>query len=868
MATKKKGRNQNSPNQLFERAQRELAKGDVKNALKDAKVCFRAAGTAQHRQLLEQAYAARVEQLHRQRLTAEAKTLLNELIAFKPADSAVQQQAVRLRALLGDASEDTARLLESDPALLIRMVDEAILDPRCAIPNRDELRTHVGQLRQALAAIEQGNDDAAAALLQSISRNSPLADWKLFCRGLMAFYQADRERTDDNWRRLDRNRPASRIARTLLLAANESTEPQPSVEMQAAARWLLSKAQQQPVGEVLFRLARHWSERDWNAQLRDIQTLQQRFGKSHPELLDQVLDLVWKEVVHRRDDRRLSQLMHCGAAPILDPRWNRAQALMHEAWDRPDVSPVQDFWEAYIRDLGKLAALSEVERPRAIGIVYRHLAREFVMFARSCPPPLPESVGKSDMEEFYDQADRYYRKAIENCPQLISAYHEFAQLHDEHGHVKQAESLYKKLLKVQPLDYDANLWLANYYLDQDAPEESAPFVAAVNRVKPRDGRTGLLRWSQKTTAIRILVKKRKYDEARQQLNELVGYNLSIAPRHVIGTIRAALEFKAKNEKAARAALAEAVAALEEPTAVWQQMTVLAARYSLPAALKKEFSDKYKADIRRDPQSQTAGLLASYFAVYRQASKNYTGRATQERLFFEYLHRAINTDIHWQANDLLSVCLGLRDLPQQSHRYRLLVNQAVDEFPDHAHFQLLAGQILMDVPPWRCDVHQAMKHMKQAVKLARGSGMAHENEIVSSAEKALTLLQNLGQRWGGASIMDDVDFDDDLYEDDDDKYEDGEYDDASEFFGMPLPPPFTGNMQPLEGLDIKTMLEEDPDIAKAMLDTMPRELKRQVEQIAKMTGKSPLEIVKAIVAGDLSGLKPEGEDERPQGRRKR
>ena len=131
-------RHKQSPEQLYARAKRELENGNAKEALKDAKVCYRAEANPEHRQLLEQAYLARAQQLRNVRLVAEASAVLDELAALVPIAQEVNRQLARLRVLLGKGGAESEQVLADDPSLLLQMTDEAVLDPRRdAVPAAD-----------------------------------------------------------------------------------------------------------------------------------------------------------------------------------------------------------------------------------------------------------------------------------------------------------------------------------------------------------------------------------------------------------------------------------------------------------------------------------------------------------------------------------------------------------------------------------------------------------------------------------------------------------------------------------------------------------------------------------------------------------
>src|SRR5262249_37068138 len=65
------------------------------------------------------------------------------------------------------------------------------------------------------AQVEVGQDDAARETLQGIGLRSPFLEWKLFVRGLSAYYQRDDPRALENWQRLNPQRLPARLAAPL-----------------------------------------------------------------------------------------------------------------------------------------------------------------------------------------------------------------------------------------------------------------------------------------------------------------------------------------------------------------------------------------------------------------------------------------------------------------------------------------------------------------------------------------------------------------------------------------------------------------------------------------------------------------------------
>ena len=85
----------------------------------------------------------------------------------------------------------------------------------------DELQNEALKVGEALELTCKGKFEDSLDKLKDIARSSPFADWRLFVRGLHAFYGGELETARQNWTRLDRARRPARIASTLLLAETE-----------------------------------------------------------------------------------------------------------------------------------------------------------------------------------------------------------------------------------------------------------------------------------------------------------------------------------------------------------------------------------------------------------------------------------------------------------------------------------------------------------------------------------------------------------------------------------------------------------------------------------------------------------------------
>ena len=217
----KKHGNRQSRERHFQYAQRAMEKQDFKEALKNAKLCFRQDPSHEHRQILERSWLARGLQLARAGLQTEGRAAAQELLALGVSQPDVQQglpelllavglydQAVAAGKIPGDAQEP-------DPAVLARAADRAVADPASAPASLSGIREGAAMVRAALDALSAGDEGAALAALGDVPRNSPFAEWKLFVRGLAAYYRHDDEAMRANWDRLAPDRFAARLAAPL-----------------------------------------------------------------------------------------------------------------------------------------------------------------------------------------------------------------------------------------------------------------------------------------------------------------------------------------------------------------------------------------------------------------------------------------------------------------------------------------------------------------------------------------------------------------------------------------------------------------------------------------------------------------------------
>ncbi len=186
MATKQKHRTKHGAAGLLQQAQRLLEKGDFKQALKDAKICYRQQPSPEGRQLLERAHLVRGRQLYRAGLRDESQAVVENLLELGVTDVLVQQELPELLIVLGlfhriAAASGANVSVEAGSPLYATVADHAVLRPEAVPASLPAIRQGAGTVHRALAALETGNEAEAMAALKDVSRAFAICRLEVFC---------------------------------------------------------------------------------------------------------------------------------------------------------------------------------------------------------------------------------------------------------------------------------------------------------------------------------------------------------------------------------------------------------------------------------------------------------------------------------------------------------------------------------------------------------------------------------------------------------------------------------------------------------------------------------------------------------------
>ena len=138
-------------------ARRNLDRGNFKQALKDAKACYRKQPSREHRSLLEFALVARAQDLQRHGNRDACRGILENLLELGATEPAVQSALPDLLLWLGMldrlSSEQVALAGHDSVGWDAKIADQAVLHLEGAPRSRPEMRAAARLVRQALEAI-------------------------------------------------------------------------------------------------------------------------------------------------------------------------------------------------------------------------------------------------------------------------------------------------------------------------------------------------------------------------------------------------------------------------------------------------------------------------------------------------------------------------------------------------------------------------------------------------------------------------------------------------------------------------------------------------------------------------------------------
>jgi hypothetical protein len=743
-------------------AERLIAKERYKDAVKQAKLCYKEQATPENHRLLERAYFLRARQLLQQGMRSSAIEVAQHLIDFSVTGADSPEELVRLLAGLGLEQAALAIQDQLGAPGLKDQVAQAVADQLVIHPERSdsaspELARDAALVRKALETLQAGDETGALGLLRDLPRSSPLSEWKFFLRGLAAFQKGDDAESRANWVRLDRARPAAAIAGRLGRMSGDAAGA-PATDFEAAEKLAFGE----PVLERIRRLGSLVAGHEWDKALTLLASLRQALHRVDPKLAERLTNVLLGSVIKAvqemdwHEARSLVERFCRAAEPLaIDPHWNRLWALI---WDGPhaDTSGAIHYWTDYIDDLGTVRSLAPEEVKLARALVWNHVAglhrEEAADLADADGPPAflrprqkGKAGGKSPRESKELAAARKavvaaVEKSLKLAPDHLPTCRLLVDLYHEWRDDKALEAAAQRLLAKFPEDLETLQLLARHHYERKDHRAALPHILAARRIKPLDDSLRSLEWTIRVGLARQYALERKFDEGRAEF--AAAELLKSADRRDFFYLarRAMLEYKAGQAEAGDRYVKEAQESLVEPAPLYLALLIESIRLKMPKDSTDRYAKLWEAELSKKRRSETAGEMAGLLAAFVASDTDYRGRATHINKVMAYLRKT--TTLKYRREDVENVVAFLAQLaPKEQALQKKLVKAGLKQHPDSVVLHLEAADVEMRSAGmgafFRGIPYRVRQHMETALTLAEAS----------TDPKVAALLPMIRQRLG-------------------------------------------------------------------------------------------------------------------------
>ena len=218
----------------------------------------------------------------------------------------------------------------------------------------EEHRPATELILKAFKAYDAKDNTVAREALQSIGSSSPLIEWKLFLRGLMAWTENDDERANENFRRLNPDRLPARLSTALLNPTQ--------------------MAKVLPAAGAMGKLIRDWRQaiakrHSFTMHFKNFKKVMPNLPEQEKALLPRLAKCYYAEIESRGEHEDMKTYRDLFGPPPLDPNFDRLEAIVLGRLGR--LSPAQDHWHKYEAWLAKVCPW-----PKPINDMVRAIVRK------------------------------------------------------------------------------------------------------------------------------------------------------------------------------------------------------------------------------------------------------------------------------------------------------------------------------------------------------------------------------------------------------------------------------------------------------------------------------------------------------------
>jgi tetratricopeptide (TPR) repeat protein len=711
-----------SPADLRPRIDRARQEGRFQQALDLAKQLHKHEPSPTHFELLKDMYLGRAGQLRGQGQLRDALTVLQAAQRLDETTPAWLERLAEEMARCGEVRQ-TLILIEKlpEPAaahrILALVADDAVQQEsagRAALPA--SLQADFDRIVLAFQQVESRQDEEARQTLQGIGLRSPFLEWKLFLRGLQAYWQNDDPRALENWQRLTPERVPARLAapfRFLIDPAFRAAQPPAT---QNALQKQIDRLQGSALLSNLRTLRATLADKNkMPSAFRQAEALLPALRQEAPQLLPRLASCFYWTILETGPDDVLRYQRVFGKPPD-DPNFHRLYALGYEK--AGELGEAHTRWQQYEREIADHPQKwpgDQADHARAL--IWQRMGEN----AASVPRPRRgqqrrtfDLFGEDESGAPLDPpAEKCFQKSLELAPDQLETHEALVRHHLEAKREGKAEKAARQLLKQFPDHVPTLELLADLRRKRgDYPEALALAQQALKgnpldrRLRRKAGDTYLLLARQR-------VENGSFEEARQAFGAAL--DLSSGPDGSIVLAHwAACEFKAGDAARGEDLLQQALSRKPAPVGVAFLLLTEVMRLKLDRALKTRFEKDFK-DGLAVPSQAGAVFLTRILAGVHSGGASYVGQKGHSQKVLSYIHKA--RDLDFDEAQLEELCQNLLDL-EAYPRARRFADIGERQYPENPFFPYLHALAWIRAEGRRIRPYQVVPLLQKAQRLAR------------------------------------------------------------------------------------------------------------------------------------------------------
>jgi tetratricopeptide (TPR) repeat protein len=737
-----------APTDLRSRVQRAATEGRFQTALDLAKQLVKQDPTPQNAELLKTIQLGRARQLRSQGMTQDARNLLTNAAA-QQTDPLWLEQAAEELARCGDPSGAQVLLnrvpnSKARPRVLAEAADAALAqgkNGRGFLP--EDLRGQFDAVVQAFEFVENGQDEAGRAALQTLGLQSPFLEWKLLLRGLLAFYAQDDARAVEAFARLNPQRLPARLAAPFRFHLEPEFKRAQSPETQR----ILQKQGDQLFGSGLLPGLRNLqsalaNERKLGDAFRIAETVLPSLKADAPALVPALANCCYRAIIDHGMPEDVARYKRVFGTPPDDPELWRLPALALERRDQ--LGEAHQCWLDYEKSIAKRPQTwpnDQAERVRAL--VWCHIGQNASALEEDGDEeddfyfgPPRRRASKNGLKPGPDEC---FEKSIELAPDLLDAHTALFQYHLDNNRPGKAEKAARRLLGRFPQHVATLEALGQLLMKKQKYADALEFFRVALQVNPLERRLRAHVITAQLYKARDHAERAEFEEARDDYRAALAFDERKQNAGVLCKW-AACEFKAGDAAAADDLLQKALAEKGERLAVIFSLLIEVIRLKLPRPLKTRFDREFNEALAQPANVEAACALIDTAATHSNAGITYVGQKTHEKKVLAYVERLSGANL--SEAQLVELIDGVQAIGS-NHLERKLIAQGLRRFPQSPWFPLAQAREEIAKGPRRCRGYLVRASLERARQLAEALPRdPRQQEVLAEIDRQMEELEEL------------------------------------------------------------------------------------------------------------------------------